>query len=128
MATLRARLTRRQIALGTALIIIGVVILNGSLWVIKDVPFFFLAGFMAVGAIMFGWAVMASFPIKALLKSLLVMGLWVFLFLLPLFFLPLPPEVPPLVGSFSLLLLVLMFVCYEKWNKGHKKSTEKEEK
>ncbi len=127
----RARLTRRRIVLGIALIIIGIVILDrtflyrGLQTSFENIPLFTIAVFISSVTIVFGGVVMGGIPIKEFLKSTIVVGLWVFLFLLPLFILPLPPEVPPVVGSFSLLLLALMFVCYEKWKKKHRKSAEK---
>jgi hypothetical protein len=112
--------------LGITLVIIGLIILIVSLWTLKDMTLSFLATFTSSVIIMLGGVIMVSIPIKAFLKSIIVLGLWTFLFLLPLFLLPLPPEVPPLAGSFSLLFLALIFVYYEKRNaKKHGKSVEK---
>lgn len=114
--------TRRRIVFGITLIIIGLIILDRSFGALPNIPLSFLIGFMSVVAIIFGGALVGSMPIKKILISLSVAGLWLFLFLLPLFLLPLPPEIPPLVGGFSSLLFVLLIGGYEKWKAKHSRS------
>jgi hypothetical protein len=105
------------------------VILTGSLWTIEDLPLSYGAAFVSIVAIMFGGKIMVNFPMKALLISLLLVGVWWFLVLLPIFYLPLPSGIPPLAGGLSLLLLVLLVGLYEKRNaKKDGKSVEKEGK
>jgi xanthine/uracil permease len=111
--------------LGVALIVIGIVIIDRSLWTLKDISLFFLAGFIATATIMLGGAVMGGFPIRTMFKALLVFGLCWFLILFPILLLPLPPEAPPLVIGSSGLLLVLIIGCYEKWKKKHETSKDK---
>ncbi len=110
---MKTRFTRRRLALGIILYVIGLAILDRALW-IRNIPLSFSGAFISVVTMAFGGAVIGNFPLKSLLAALLLAGLWCFLVLLPIFLVPLPPEAPPLLIGSSLLILVLAFGIYEK--------------
>lgn len=130
----RARLTPKRVVIGIALIIIGVVILDRTLFYrglqtsFEDKPLFLLAAFMSSVTIAFGGCVIGGMQTKRFLKVVLMTGLWIFSVVLPVWLLPLPEEISVLAFSFSLLLPVLLIGCYEKWKIKHKKGAEKEGK
>ena len=125
----RIRLTRKRVVIEVAFVIIGVIIMDRTFFYrslqtsFENKPFFLLVIFISSVTIGFGCAVMASFPIKTFLKSIIVLGLWAFLFVLPIWLSPLPEEVSILSISFSLLLLILLIAYYKKWKKEHKKDS-----
>ncbi|MCK4481806.1 hypothetical protein KAU55_01165 [Candidatus Bathyarchaeota archaeon] len=130
----RARLTPKRVVIGIALIIIGVVILDRTLFYrglqtsFEDKPLFLLAAFMSSVTIAFGGCVIGGMQTKRFLKVVLMTGLWIFSVVLPVWLLPLPEEISVLAFSFSLLLPVLLYGCYEKWKTKGRKGAENEGK
>ena len=115
--TEKPQLTLGRMAFGIALIIVVIIIWDASLRASLELPLAFLVYFVSFAAIMLGWAKLTCFPVRRLSKYLVLIGLWLFLFLLPILLLPLPPEIPPIVVSFSALLIVLIVGSYHKWKK-----------
>jgi len=116
-STERVHLSAGRVALGVVLIVVVLVVWDRSLRELQNLFLVFPLYFVSVVAIMLGWAALASYPMRKVLKYVIAIGAWLFLFVLPILLLSLPPEVPPLAISFSGCAAILLIGRYEKWKK-----------
>jgi uncharacterized membrane protein len=103
----------------------GMVLLSIDLWIFPERLSLFSLGFVSAALIAFGGTVMSNSSLKTVSISLLMGGLWLFLFVLPLSMMPFPPEIASLAVSFLSLLPILIVGGYEKWRKS-KRNIERE--
>jgi len=121
--------------IGIMLIIIGLVLIDFMFNLRSNMPFkgnelsFLFIGLLSTGIIIFGGLIFgtgfgARFPLKAFLIAIAMLGVWMFLIVLPIMASSLPEEVSVLALSFSGLLFVLAICFFEKWSKKRKEKRE----
>ena len=128
----QAKPSLTRIVSGIGLVIVGIVALvlifdpKGISLPLDDGLTFVLVMFAVSVIIAFGGWLFSQLPLKMFAPPILIASLWFFLFFLPIFLSPLPPDLIITISGLSMLLIVVLFGKYEKSKAKQKKSIQKE--
>lgn len=119
----RVRPTKKRIYAGIALIAIGLAILSFVPFELGILPLM-LATFVACTTMIFGIALIGSMPMKTVLAGLIVGGLWIFLFDVPVILVSPPLEVLAIVLGWSSIVPVVTVGLFQRWRKNRKRAQQ----
>jgi hypothetical protein len=116
--------TKKRVLIGIALIAIGLTILGLVPMDLRDIFLFSLAIFASVVTMGLGIALIGSMPMKTVLAGLLIGGLWIFLFDVPIILMGPPLEVLAIVLGWSSIVPVVTVGLFQRWMKNRKRTQQ----